>query len=281
MASWNLAGRRGRVKSGVFCILLLAAATEGGATGVETENRCLLSRAQEVTTVAVNRLTEPKGDTYAKIYWYGRTFKKLHICGSRGVRQEAQVGCGGNGAETDDRVCEVGSGPKAYLPRGGDTERVGLRSDETACRNGDCNAQDRKRGADPEKDDLRDAFQLANALRMGLVKPVYKESKSYGRLRSLVDIYEKTSMDTVRVQNRVKALFRSRGVDTSGKTIYTVKHRAAWLSKLTDKYVSAAEVLFEQYDMMCVSKRRAKKLMVEELHQYPISSVLESCPGFG
>lgn len=74
------------------------------------------------------------------------------------------------------------------------------------------------------KDDLRDAFALAEALRMGSVTPIYKEQKGFGRLKSLVDVYTMTSRDTVRVQNRIKALFRSRGVDTSGKMIYTLKH---------------------------------------------------------
>jgi transposase len=131
------------------------------------------------------------------------------------------------------------------------------------------------------KDDIRDAFALAESLRIGSVTPVYKESKSFGRLKSVVDIYSKTSFDTVRIQNRIKALFRSRGVDTSGQTIYSVKHRQEWMNKLTDKYQASAEVLFEQYDMMRLSKNKANKLLVEELYRHPISRVLKSCPGFG
>jgi transposase len=137
------------------------------------------------------------------------------------------------------------------------------------------------KGPAKDKDDIRDAFALAEALRVGAVTPVYKENKGLGRLKSLVDIYNNTSSDTVRIQNRIKALFRSRGTDTSGKTIYTAKHREEWLSKLAEKYQASVEVLFDQYDMMRKSKTKAKKLLVEELHRHPVSRILESCPGFG
>jgi transposase len=137
------------------------------------------------------------------------------------------------------------------------------------------------KGPTKDKDDIRDAFALADALRMGAVTPVYKEHKGLSRLKSIVDIYDATSIDTVRIQNRIKALFRSRGVDTSGKTIYAAKHRQQWVEKLPEKYQASAEVLFDQYDMMRQSKIKAQKLLTEELHRHPVSRLLKSCPGFG
>src|SRR5262249_28232839 len=38
--------------------------------------------------------------------------------------------------------------------------------------------------------------------------------------------------DVVRVQNRVKALYRSRGVAVSGKSVYSEMGRQEWLPKL-------------------------------------------------
>jgi transposase len=137
------------------------------------------------------------------------------------------------------------------------------------------------KGALKNKNDLSDAYQLADALRTGMIQPVFKEQGSLSRLRTLVSIYQMTSVDTVRVQNRLKALFRSRGVKTAGRTIYSVKHRDSWLCKLPHRYHTSAKLLFEQYDCMRTSKKNAQKHLVQELHRHGISHILESCPGFG
>ena len=141
--------------------------------------------------------------------------------------------------------------------------------------------QSESKGPMRSKDDLRDAFALAEALRLGSVTAVYKEQKGFGTLKSLVEVYTMTSRDTVRVQNRIKALFRSRGVDTSGKTIYMLKHRDSFLDKLPKAYRASGQVLFEQYDAMRNSNKQAKQLMEQQLSRHAISRVIATCPGFG
>jgi hypothetical protein len=47
----------------------------------------------------------------------------------------------------------------------------------------------------------------------------------------------------VRVQNRIKALLRSRGVAVSGKSVYSEKGREEFLDKLSDASRGAAKTL--------------------------------------
>ena len=68
------------------------------------------------------------------------------------------------------------------------------------------------------KDDKRDAFGLAEALRIGAIKArVYKGVGEFGQLRELSRGYSMVVGDSVRVKNRIKSLYRSRGIPTSGK----------------------------------------------------------------
>jgi hypothetical protein len=64
------------------------------------------------------------------------------------------------------------------------------------------------------KDDLTDAFSRAEELRVGAVKPVFKDGGRMGELRAHVDVQAQVTADVVRVQNRLKALYRSRGVSS-------------------------------------------------------------------
>jgi hypothetical protein len=90
------------------------------------------------------------------------------------------------------------------------------------------------------KDDLTDAFARAEELRVGSVTPVFKDGGRMGQLRSLVDVHGQVTRDLVRVQNRLKALYRSRGVSTPGGTVYTEKHREQFLVELPKVYRPSA-----------------------------------------
>ena len=87
--------------------------------------------------------------------------------------------------------------------------------------------------------------------------------------------------DVVRVQNRIKALFRSRGVAVSGKSIYSEKGRGTFLEKLPDASRGAAKTLYAQYDAVHAIRRQAEMDLVAEARRHPINRVLETCPGLG
>jgi transposase len=133
-----------------------------------------------------------------------------------------------------------------------------------------------------QKSDESDAFKLAEQLRTGAIKrQVFKEVGEYRTLRELGRTHAMVVQDVVRVQNRIKALLRSRGVAASGKSVYSEQGREECLKKLPDASRGAATTLYAQYDAVEVIRRQAEKALVHEAHRFPISRVLESCPGLG
>jgi transposase len=133
-----------------------------------------------------------------------------------------------------------------------------------------------------QKSDELDAFALAERLRTdaGLVS-VYKRVGSYAKLRELVRTHRMIVEDEARVQNRIKALYRSRGVQVVGKTVYSERSREQTLKQLPTSSRCAAELLLEQYDAVHHTRNRAHKELVAEARKHPPTSLLETIPGVG
>ena len=73
------------------------------------------------------------------------------------------------------------------------------------------------------KNDKLDACGLAEQLRIGAIRTkVYKGRGSFGRLGYQVKAHGLLVADSVRVQSRIKALLRSRGVAVSGGDVYRI-----------------------------------------------------------
>jgi transposase len=132
------------------------------------------------------------------------------------------------------------------------------------------------------KDDERDALALAEQMRTGkLDTTVYKHVGPFGALRNLVKTHGMVVRDVVRTQNRIRAMFRSRGVPVVGKAVYGTKEREAWVAKLPTNAQGAGRLLYAQYDAVNDVREEAEKKLVEESHRHPITRVLETCPGVG
>jgi transposase len=132
------------------------------------------------------------------------------------------------------------------------------------------------------KDDKIDAFALAEKLRNAAVgKPVFKHVGRYGTLRQLVKVHDRMVRDTVRVQNGIKALFRSRGIRVVGKGVYRPAERSVWLEALPSSCRVAARLLYEEYDALTAIRSTAEKELVAESHRHRITRLLETCPGMG
>jgi hypothetical protein len=98
---------------------------------------------------------------------------------------------------------------------------------------------------------------LAEGLRIGAIRTrVYKGLGEFGRLREQSRGYSMIVGDSVRVQNRIKSLFRSRGIATATKAVYRPGVREEWLQKLPPKSRVLAELLYEELDAM---KRREER----------------------
>jgi transposase len=142
--------------------------------------------------------------------------------------------------------------------------------------------RDRDQRSSGQKSDELDAFGLAERLRTGAIQTtVYKAVGAFATLRQLVKAHAMIVRDTVRVQNRIKAIFRSRGAHVEGKTVYRPDRRDAYLQALPASSRTAADLLLAQYDALRVVRNRAEKELVAESHRHEVTKRLESCPGVG
>ena len=133
-----------------------------------------------------------------------------------------------------------------------------------------------------QKSDEHDAFGLAERLRTGAIDTsVYKHVGRFGKLRHLVRAHAMIVEDSARVQQRLKSLFRSRGVQVAGKGIYNEAKRADYVRALPNTVRDAAALLFAQYDAIDPLRKRAHQELVAESHRHPETRWLESCPGVG
>lgn len=83
--------------------------------------------------------------------------------------------------------------------------------------------RERSRG---QKNDALDAFCRAEELRTGTIKtPVFKAPRLYARLRELSRVHSMLVRDVVRVQARLRAMCRARGISSPGKGFCSPKHR--------------------------------------------------------
>ena len=141
-----------------------------------------------------------------------------------------------------------------------------------------CNAAlvNRRRGP---KDDYPDTLHLAQQLRGDFLTPVFHEDNFFTELRNVVSAYTDLVIDSVRLQNRYKALFRSEAHDTTGKKIYGDEGRIKELSHETDQFV--AQSIFKRLQLM----RDEKAGFIDRFKKYERENTqiraLSSIPGIG
>ena len=77
-----------------------------------------------------------------------------------------------------------------------------------------------------QKSDVLDAFMRAEELRTNSIKtPVFKAPRRFSRLRELARVHSMLVRDVVRVQSRIKVMYRARGISTPGKAVYSPRGR--------------------------------------------------------
>lgn len=145
-----------------------------------------------------------------------------------------------------------------------------------------CDARHNKLIGDGNKSDDEDAETLARLLRMGEVKAVYKGDAQQQKLKELCRAYENLVQDTTRTQNRLKAIYRARGIGCSGTDIYRADLRAEYLAKLSDEAARfRAESLLDQLDSLQQLRKQAKSRFVAQARTHADYPILLQLPGFG
>jgi transposase len=145
-----------------------------------------------------------------------------------------------------------------------------------------CDPRHNKLIGDGNKSDDDDAETLARLLRMSEVKAIYKGDCEQQKLKELCRAYGNLVEDTTRAQNRLKALYRGRGLDCSGTEIYRPDRRADYLVRLSDEAARfRAESLFDQIESLRELRKQAKSRFLEQVRKHPDYPILVSVPGFG
>jgi transposase len=133
-----------------------------------------------------------------------------------------------------------------------------------------------------QKSDELDAFRRAEELRTGTVKkPVFKAPRQFSRLRELSRVHSMLVRDVVRVQGRLKAMYRCRGVSRPGKRVYSPRGRETYLRKLPASCRWGTATLHEAYDRLLELKLAAEKELLAESAKHPVAKILATAPGLG
>src|SRR5262249_33496304 len=145
-----------------------------------------------------------------------------------------------------------------------------------------CDPRHNKLIGDGNKSDDEDAETLALLLRLGAVKAVYKGDDQQQQLKELTRAYDNLVQDATRAQNRLKAIYRGRGIDCPGHAIYRADQRAEWLAKLSDEAARfRAESLLDQLEAIQRLRKQAKSRLVSQARKHADYPILLELPGFG
>jgi transposase len=132
------------------------------------------------------------------------------------------------------------------------------------------------------KGDKPDARRLAELLRNQSLTPVYHGQRSTSTMKELAQSYGLLIGDRTRIKNRVKALFRGRGIDCAGSDVYNAEERSHWLDKLDTPGVRArAERLWKELDCLLPLCAEAEKELLAEGRKHAATKILRDIPGIG
>jgi len=140
----------------------------------------------------------------------------------------------------------------------------------------------RKNNLDGNKSDKIDARRLAELLRLNALTAVYHGKDSTRTLKELARSYVSLQQDSTRVMNRVKAMFRSRGIACRGTLVYRPENRKEWVGKLDDHGPRhRAERLLKQLESLQELCVEAERDLVRESRKHKSYKVLKGIPGLG
>ena len=132
------------------------------------------------------------------------------------------------------------------------------------------------------KTDRHDARKLADLLRTGMLRPVYHGSRSVRDLQEMAHSYLAFVQDTTRVMNRIKAFYRSRGIDCAGRSVYRRKQQGIWLERLpAGASRLRGELLHDQLEQLRGLRRKARRALLAESRKHPVAARLCEIPGLG
>jgi transposase len=143
-----------------------------------------------------------------------------------------------------------------------------------------CNPRGTKRKGN--KNDFIDTLKMANELRGGQLKPVYHGDHGTRPLKELVMGHWNLVRNSTRVKNRIKAVFRSRGISVRGGSVYQPENREDLLRKVVQPAaVERTLWLFDELDAIEELREKAEKAIYSEGRKHQACKILQSIPAIG
>jgi hypothetical protein len=106
--------------------------------------------------------------------------------------------------------------------------------------------------------------------------------KRVRKLKELARSYLAITKDLTRVMNRLKALYRSQGIQCSGTRVYISCYRDDWLGKLREAGIHRrAERLYLQLDVVKSLRQEARRDLLAESHKHRAARLLRRIPCIG
>ncbi len=145
-----------------------------------------------------------------------------------------------------------------------------------------CNPRHNKLIKAGNKSDRIDVAKLGKLLRLGELKPVYQGPAAAQGLKQLVHGYEALVGDSTRVMNRLKAIYRGRGLSCTGESVYEANERQQWLAKLkTAELQRRASNLYEELDCLLKLRDDTEKEIGRAARRHEAYKWIASTPGLG
>jgi transposase len=145
-----------------------------------------------------------------------------------------------------------------------------------------CDPRKNKLLEEGDKSDRIDVRKLSQLLYAGLLRPVYHGDHGTRALKEVARCYESLVQDRTRVKNRLKAIYRGRGIACEGQRVYNLKQRERWLGRLSEAGVRyRAENLYTQLESLNEQVVRTTQQLLAECRKQPASQLLRSVPTLG
>jgi len=145
-----------------------------------------------------------------------------------------------------------------------------------------CDPRRNKLLEEGSKGDRIDVQKLSELFCKRMLKPVYHGDHGTRALKELGHNYESLVSDRTRVKNRLKAIYRGRGISYQGAEIYQTKQQAEWLAKLAERGVKRrAELLYQQLESLDALVQEARREMLAESRKQKVSRCLRRISTLG
>jgi transposase len=145
-----------------------------------------------------------------------------------------------------------------------------------------CNPRENRLMHTGNKSDKVDAHNLADLLRLGRLKSVYHGDGRTRDLKERVRSYDGLSRDCMRVMNRIKAIYRGRGINCKGTAVYREGVREEWVKKVKDPGATdRLDLLYKELDCLSGLRKEARKGLVKEVRRQSAFKVLMQVPTLG